>query len=79
MQAILRKKRQVLEEKDAELERHKIFAQFLDAVVEDKSGDKETYSDTMDLQTRFKSLKDENAKLLARKRQIEEEMKEAKA
>ena len=68
----------MLAEKEAELERHRIFSQFLDAVVQDQSGDKEGFSDIMDLQNRFKSLKNENQQLLQRKRQIEEEMKEAK-
>lgn len=65
-------------EREAELERHRIFSQFLEAVVHDKSGDKEGFSDIMDLQNRFKSLKNENQQLLYRKREIEEEMKEAK-
>lgn len=77
-QAILRQKQEQLEQKEAELESHRIFSQFLEAVVQDKSGDKEGFVDILDLQNRFKSLRNENGQLLKRKKQIETQMKEAK-
>lgn len=53
-----------LREKEKDLERHKIFSNFLDQVVQDKSGDKEGFNDILDLQDRFMSLKNENKKLM---------------
>ena len=47
--SILREKEEELRLKQEELERHRIFSQFLEAVVADKSGDKEGFSDIMDL------------------------------
>lgn len=74
--AILRKQKEieVLEQKLAErqqrlaneeedLKRHKIFTGFLQAVIDDKSGDKESFSGLEDLQNRFTSLKDQNKQL----------------
>ena len=49
-----------LQEKQEDLDRHKIFSNFLQSVVNDKSGDNEGFSEIIDLQNRFISLKDEN-------------------
>lgn len=77
--AILRKQKEIegLEHKLAErqaslsseeedLKRHKIFTNFLQAVIIDKSGDNETFSGLEDLQNRFTSLKGENEHLRRR-------------
>lgn len=62
----LANKEKILKDKEEDLDRHKIFSDFLNKVVEDKSGDKEGFESIADLQNRFKSLKNENKRLLAR-------------
>jgi len=62
----LHSKQIILQEKEADLNRHRIFSTFLTSVVEDKSGDKEGFSSISDLQNRFKSLKNENKQLMQR-------------
>ena len=54
-------------EKESDLKRHKIFSTFLESVVQDKSGDKEGFTDIGDLQDRFRNLKTENNTLMRRK------------
>lgn len=68
LKAVLAAKQQNLEEKDRDLQRHRIFSTFLESVVHDKSGDKEGFNGIDDLQDRFKSLKSENQNLQARKK-----------
>ena len=60
----MKQKESSLQEKEADLARHKIFSTFLDEVVKDKSGDKEGSDNIEDLQKRFKSLKNENKQLI---------------
>lgn len=66
MQATLQEKERILKEKQEDLDRHKKFSEFLESVVNDKSGDKEGFNDIEDLQNRFKSLKNENKQLMQR-------------
>ena len=65
-------------EKESDLKRHKIFSTFLESVVQDKSGDKEGFTDIGDLQDRFRNLKTENNTLMRRKTQINIDMEEAR-
>jgi len=60
-------KKAMLAEREEELKKHIKYSSFLDKVVADKSGDKEGFSDILDLQNRFRSLKKENSNLLSRK------------
>jgi hypothetical protein len=48
-------------------------------VVNDKTGDKEGFVDIVDLQDRFKSLKNENKQLVNRKFLINKDMEEARS
>ena len=57
----------VLEEKEEDKKRHEKFTMFLKKVAEMKDGDKEGFENIQELQNRFKSLKNENKKLLDRK------------
>jgi len=66
LQKKLQEKENMLQEKEEDLQRHKIFSTFLESVVQDKSGDKEGFSEIEDLQKRFKSLKNENKQLMSR-------------
>lgn len=79
LRAVLTEKEQYLEEKNRDLQRHRIFSTFLESVVHDKSGDKEGFTGIDDLQDRFKSLKSENKTLMSRKQAINQEMEEARA
>lgn len=56
----------MLDEKERDLQRHRIFSTFLESVVQDKSGDKEGFTGIEDLQDRFTSLKNENKTLMTR-------------
>lgn len=69
----------MLDEKERDLQRHRIFSTFLESVVQDKSGDKEGFTGIEDLQDRFTSLKNENKTLMTRKQAINQEMEEARA
>jgi len=60
------------------MKRHKVFQEFLENVVSDKSGDKEGFVDITDLQDRFRSLKTENNNLLYRKQNLNREMEETR-
>lgn len=68
-----------LEQKKLDFEKHKIFSHFLDAVVNDHSGENEGFDGIEELQSRFKSLKSENKNLQTKKRDINEQMEEARA
>ena len=68
-----------LKDKEDDLKRHEIFSSFLQSVVNDKSGDNEGFSEIIDLQNRFISLKDENKQLMKRKALINQNMEEARA
>ena len=61
---ILEQKRTRLRETELDVKRHKIFETFLQSVVEDRRGDRESFMDILDLQDRFKTLKLENVKLM---------------
>ena len=79
LQTNLQKTEQELKDKQEDLDRHKIFSTFLQSVVNDKSGDNEGFSEIIDLQNRFISLKDENKQLMKRKAHINQLMEEARA
>ena len=79
LQTNLHKTEQELKDKQEDLDRHKIFSTFLQSVVNDKSGDNEGFSEIIDLQNRFISLKDENKQLMKRKAHINQLMEEARA
>ena len=49
LQATLQEKERILKEKQEDLDRHKKFSEFLESVVNDKSGDKEGFNDIEDL------------------------------
>ena len=60
LQQTLQRTEVELKDKEEDLKRHEIFSTFLQSVVNDKSGDNEGFSEIIDLQNRFISLKDEN-------------------
>lgn len=62
--------------KESLLNNYKVFPNFLQAVVNDKSG--ESFSDITDLQNRFKSLKNENNMLIRTKRSLQQQLDQAK-
>lgn len=78
LKSVLRNREETLAEKEQDLARHKIFSTFLESVVQDKSGDKEGFTEIDDLQKRFKSLKNENKQLMLRKAAINKQMEEAR-
>lgn len=78
LKTVLRNREETLAEKEQDLARHKIFSTFLESVVQDKSGDKEGFTEIDDLQKRFKSLKNENKQLMLRKAAINKQMEEAR-
>lgn len=58
----LKELKRELERKENQLNSYKKFTNFLQSVVNDKSG--ESFNDITDLQNRFKSLKNENNMLI---------------
>lgn len=66
MRAQLGEKERALEQKKMDYEKHKIFQQFLESVVQDTGGENEGFEGIDELQARFKSLKNENKNLMKR-------------
>jgi hypothetical protein len=62
----LENKKMKLMEKREELDKHKVFNKFLEKVVNDKDGENKEFDDIDALQNRFRNLKNENKKLMAR-------------
>lgn len=65
-----------LEYKEEQLNQYRKFTNFLQSVVNDKSG--ESFNDITDLQNRFKSLKNENKLLIQQKRKLQYQLDQAK-
>jgi hypothetical protein len=60
------------------LEKHRVFNEFLQQVIEEKDENKE-FDDIEALQHRFRNLKNENIKLMNRKNEIYKEMEDARS
>ena len=58
-----------MEDKKLELERHMVFADFLEDVISDKNDNKE-FDDIEALKNRFRNLRKENERLMERKQAI---------